>query len=66
MVDALSRKSHGLITYLALNPYKNSVAIGDYNLDYHEDRYRASAYDMIAVLSTILQVKQGQWQDEEL
>ena len=66
MVDALSRKSHGLITYIALNPCKNYVAIGDYNLDYHEDQYRASAYDMIAVLSTILQVKQGQWQDEEL
>ena len=66
VADALSRKSHGLMAYLALDSRKNSVAIRDYNLEYYEDQYRACAYNVIAVPSTVLQVKQSQWQDEEL
>ena len=66
VADALSRKSHGLMACLALDSWKNSVAIGDYNLEYYEDQYRACAYNVIAVPSTVLQVKQSQWQDEEL
>ena len=59
VADALSRKSHGLMACLALDSWKNSVAIGDYNLEYYEDQYRACAYNVIAVPSTILPVKQS-------
>ena len=66
VADALSRKSHGLMACLALDSLKNSVAIGDYNLEYYEEQHRACAYNVIVVSSTVLQVKQSQWQDEEL
>ena len=66
VADALSRKSHGLMACLALDSWKNSVAIGDYNLEYFEDEYRVCAYNVIAVPSMVLQVKQSQWQDGEL
>ena len=66
MADNLSRKSHGLMACLALDSWKNYVAIGDYNLEYYEYQYRACAYNVIAVPSMVLQVKQSQWQDEEL
>ena len=66
VADALSRKSHGLMACLALDSWKNSVAIGDYNLEYFEDEYRVCAYNVIAVPSMVLQVKQSQWQDREL
>ena len=59
VADALSRKSHGLMACLALDSWKSSVAIGDYNLEYYEDQYRACAYNVIAVPSTILPVKQS-------
>ena len=64
VVDALSRKSHGLIARLALDSSKNSVNIRDYNLEYYEDKYRACAYNVIAVPWTMLQVKKSQWHDE--
>ena len=66
VADALSRKIHGLMVCLALDSWKNSVAIGDYNLEYYENQYKACAYNVIAIPSTVLQVKQSQWQDEEL
>ena len=66
VADALSRKSHGLMACLALESYKNSIVNGDYNLEYYEDQYRAFAYNVIAVPSMLLQVKQSEWQDEEL
>ena len=66
VADALSKKSHGLMACLAFDSWKNSVAIGDYNLEYYEDQYRACTYNVIAVSSTVLQVKQSQWQNEEL
>ena len=52
VADALSRKSHGLMACLALDSWKNSVAIGDYSLEYYKDQYRACAYNVIAVPST--------------
>ena len=54
VADALSRKSNGLMTCLTLDPWKNSVAIGDYNLEYYKDQYRACVYNVIAVPSTVL------------
>ena len=66
VADALSRKSHGLMAYLALDSWKNSIAIRDYNLEYFEDQYIACTYNMIAVPLIVLQVKQSQWQAEEL
>ena len=57
VADALSRKSHGLMACLVLDSWKNYVVIGDYNLEYFEDQYRACAYNMIVVPSTVLQVK---------
>ena len=60
VADNLSRKSHGLMACLALDSWKNSVVIGDYNLEYYEDQYKACAYNVIAIPSTVLQVKQSQ------
>ena len=54
VADALSRKIHGLMVCLALDSWKNSVAIGDYNLEYYENQYKACAYNVIAVPSTVL------------
>ena len=57
VADALRRKSHGLMACLALDFWKNSVAIGNYNLEYYEDQYGACAYNVIAVPSMVRQVK---------
>ena len=54
VADALSRRSHGLVACLALDSWKNSVTIEDYNLEYYEDGYRAYVYNVIVVPSTVL------------
>ena len=54
VVDALSRKSRALMACLALDSWKNSIAIGDYNLEYFEDQYKACADNVIAISSTVL------------
>ncbi|WP_171949947.1 integrase zinc binding domain-containing protein, partial [Proteus mirabilis] len=66
VADALSRKSHATVASLVLNGWRNSVTIGDYDLHYYEDEQRAYAFNLVATPSLVLQVKQSQWQDEDL
>ena len=37
VADALSRKPHGVLAVLVFENWKNSVMVGDYNLQYFEN-----------------------------
>ena len=41
VADALSRKSYGIVSNLALKDWKQSVTISEYDLQFYDDGYRA-------------------------
>ncbi|KAL5838964.1 hypothetical protein ACOSQ4_011572 [Xanthoceras sorbifolium] len=66
VADALSRKSHGILANLALEDWKRTMVIGDYDLCLQEDEVTTRVYNVVATPSVLQRVKQSQWQDEEL
>ncbi|PON88972.1 hypothetical protein TorRG33x02_152010, partial [Trema orientale] len=66
VVDALSRKPHGVLATLVFKDWKNSVAIGDYNLQYFENKSVACLSNIVISPSLLQTVQQSQWQDREL
>ncbi|KAL5560674.1 hypothetical protein UlMin_036885 [Ulmus minor] len=66
VADALSRKPQGILACLAFEDWSRSRTIVDYNLQYYEDCNKAFVYNLVATLSLLERVKQGQWQDEDL
>ena len=49
VADALSRKPHGMLVALAVEGWKRSVVIGDYNLQLYKDENMACVYNMVAI-----------------
>ena len=66
VADALSRKSNNMLASLILEDWKNSVNIGDYNLEYRENGKTACISNIVATPSLLQIVQQSQWQDQEL
>ena len=65
VADALSRKNYSVVASLALEDWKRTVTIGDFDLQLCDDGYRAYVCNLVATPSLVQQVKQSQWQDEE-
>ncbi|PON67963.1 hypothetical protein PanWU01x14_099600, partial [Parasponia andersonii] len=66
VADALSRKPRGALAALVFEDWKNSVAIGDYNLQYFENEDVAYLSNIVISPSLLQTVQQSQWQDREL
>ena len=66
VVDALSRKSHGVLTSLALEGWKRASIVEGYNLQYYEDNDVALVYNVTATPSLFQHAKETQWQDAKL
>ncbi|XP_024020452.1 uncharacterized protein LOC112091328 [Morus notabilis] len=66
VADALSRKSHGVLASLAFEDWNRLATVGSFDLQYYEDSYKACVFNIVATLTLIQLVKQGQWHDEEL
>ena len=66
VADALSRKTTGILASLALEDWKRSEIVGDYDLQYYEDSNQAMVYNLVSTPILIQQVKQNQWQDSHL
>ncbi|PON86514.1 hypothetical protein TorRG33x02_177080, partial [Trema orientale] len=66
VADALSRKTHNMLASLILEDWKNSVTIGDYNLEYRESGKTACISNIVATPSLLQTAQQSQWQDQEL
>ncbi|XP_024030590.1 uncharacterized protein LOC112094279 [Morus notabilis] len=66
VADALRRKTLGIQAYLALEDWKQSEIVGNYDLQYYEDSNQAMVYNLVSTPTLIQQVKQNQWQDSHL
>ena len=66
VADALSRKPRGVLASLALEDWRRSVTVADYNLQYYESDNVALVYNVAATLSLLQHAKETQWQDVEL
>ena len=66
VADALSRKNQGIVASIALENWKTYVTIRGFDLQFCLEGDRAYVCNIVATPSLIQQVKQGQWQDEEL
>ncbi|XP_060974115.1 uncharacterized protein LOC133039277 [Cannabis sativa] len=66
VADALSRKPHSTLACLALEDWKRTITMGDYNLQYYEGEEVACISNLVATPVLLQQVKQRQWQDEKL
>ena len=51
--DALSRKTHSMLASLILEDWKNSVTIGDYNLECGENGKPACTSNIVATPSLL-------------
>ena len=51
---------------MILEDWKNSVTIGDYNLEYRENGKTACISNIVATPSRLQTAQQSQWQDQEL
>ncbi|KAL5773945.1 hypothetical protein ACOSP7_011502 [Xanthoceras sorbifolium] len=58
VADALSRKSHGILANLALEDWKRTMVIGDYDLCLQEDEVTTRVYNVVATPSVLQRVKQ--------
>ena len=59
VADALSRKTHNMLASLILEDWKNSVTIGDYNLEYRENGKTACISNIVATPSLLQIVQQS-------
>ena len=66
VADALSRKTYGILASLALEDWKRSTTMADYNLQYHESDNVALVYNITATPSLLQHAKETRWQDVEL
>ena len=66
VADALSRKTSGTLASLALEDWKRTEVVSEYDLQYHEDYNQIVVYNLISAPTLMQQVKQNQWQDPHL
>ena len=66
VADALSRKTSGTLASLALEDWKRTEVVSEYDLQYHEDYNQVVVYNLISAPALVQQVKQNQWQDPHL
>ncbi|EXC31837.1 Transposon Ty3-I Gag-Pol polyprotein [Morus notabilis] len=65
VADALSRKSHGVLTSLAFEDWNRLATVGSFDLQCYEDSNKACIFNIVATPTLKQLVKQGQWHDEE-
>ncbi|XP_024021742.1 uncharacterized protein LOC112091712 [Morus notabilis] len=53
VADALSRKTLGILASLALEDWKQSAIVGDYDLQYYEDSNKAMVYNLVSTPTLI-------------
>ena len=61
VADALSRKTSGTLASLALEDWKKTEVVSEYNLQFYEDYNQAMVYNLVSTLDIVQQVKQNQW-----
>ncbi|KAL5578635.1 hypothetical protein UlMin_011077 [Ulmus minor] len=66
VADALSKRPRGILVCLAFEDWSRSRTIVNYDLQYYENCNKTFVYNLVAIPSLLEQVKQGQWQDEDL
>ena len=60
VADTLSRKPCGILASLALENWRRSVTVADYNLQYYESDDVALVYNITATLSLLQHTKETQ------
>ena len=59
VMDALSRKSLGILACLAFEDWSRDATVSEYKLRYHEDCDRVSVYHVEATPALVQMVKQS-------
>ena len=60
VADTLSKKPTGTLASLALEDWKRTEVVSEYDLQFYEDYNQPMVYNLVSTLDIVQQVKQNQ------